>query len=334
MSKISPSADAFEGLDAQRDGLAFLRPAKLVLAEDGHVGDALRRARESLDMAVDDIAQATHIRAAYIDAIEKLDLDPLPARPFAVGYVRAYARALGLDPDMVAARFRRETPGEDSELRTPLGWQFRRGMKFGRVTGAVALLVAAIVGWNLVVRAKAPVAHTVSLASVATVGSGPPAGPARLGAPLPAPPEATTPPPYETPGLAQATAATGSDAAAAVTARIAQEAAQSTPVNAVAPGVAFAARGPIYGAPQAETGVMLQALRPMSLVVRGPGGAVYFARQFGAGEAWRAPATPGLVADVDVPAAVEVYVQGRAIGPLTQSQTPLASLTAPKPPAR
>jgi hypothetical protein len=72
----------------------------------------------------------------------------------------------------------------------------------------------------------------------------------------------------------------------------------------------------------------------MSLVVRGPGGAVSFARQLGAGEAWRAPATPGLVADVDVPAAVEIYVQGRAVGPLTETQTPLSSLTAPRPPAR
>jgi hypothetical protein len=76
--------------------------------------------------------------------------------------------------------------------------------------------------------------------------------------------------------------------------------------------------------------VILQAVRPMSLVVRGAGGTVYFARQLGAGEAWRAPDVAGLTIDVDVPSAVEIYVGGRATGLLSQPQTPLASLTAPK----
>jgi hypothetical protein len=71
----------------------------------------------------------------------------------------------------------------------------------------------------------------------------------------------------------------------------------------------------------------------MSLVVRGDGGVVSFARQLAAGEAWRAPDGAGLTVDVDVPAAAEVYVQGHAIGPLTQPQTPVASLVAPVPPA-
>jgi hypothetical protein len=158
-------------------------------------------------------------------------------------------------------------------------------------------------------------------------------GPSVLGAPLPAPPEASTPPPYETPGLAEATAAKGSDAAAAVTAEIAEEAAKARPGDRVAAGARFSPHGPVYGAPRTEAGVVLQAVRPMSLVVRGAGGAVYFARQLAPGEAWRAPDVAGLTVDVDVPAAAEVYVQGRAVGVLSQAQTPLASLTAPKAPS-
>jgi hypothetical protein len=60
---------------------------------------------------------------------------------------------------------------------------------------------------------------------------------------------------------------------------------------------------------------------------------VVFARQLAAGEAWRAPDTAGLTADVDVPAAAEVYVQGRAVGPLTSNQTPLGALSASRPAA-
>ena len=77
--------------------------------------------RESLDLAIEDIAQATRVRAAHVAALEAFDLDKLPARPFAIGYVRAYALALGLDADAVVARFRAEAPDLDTGLRAPRG---------------------------------------------------------------------------------------------------------------------------------------------------------------------------------------------------------------------
>ena len=260
------------------------------------------------------------------------DLEPLPAGPFAVGYVKAYARALGLEPDAVVARFKKETPVEDTKLGAPFGAQFKRGARFSGLAAAALVVVAGLAGWNLVVRAKSPAARAVVSAPPVAVHAPAEAGPSVLGAPLPAPPEASTPPPYETPGLAAATAAKGPDAAAAVTAEIAAEAAKARPGEPVAAGAQFLPHGAVYGAPRTEAGVVLQAVRPMSLVVRGAGGAVYFARQLAAGEAWRAPNVAGLTVDVDVPTAVEVYVQGHAVGLLSQAQTPLASLIAPKPP--
>jgi len=334
LSDFSQSVDAGAGRESTPDELAALRPAKLVLAEDVHVGEALRRARESLGLDVEDIALATHVRADYLAALEELDLDPLPARPFAVGYVRAYARALGLDPEAVVARFRREIPGEDTALRAPLGAQFRRHARFGKFAAVSLVVIIALVGWNLFVRLGPPRTHVDAAAATTQVAARPNPGPAMLGAPLPAPPEATTPPPYVTPGLAAATAAKGPDEAAAATARIAEEAAQAPTVNAIAAGAPFAPHGAVYGAPRGGTGVILQAMRPMSLVVRGAGGQVFFARQLAAGEAWRAPAVGGLTADVDVPQAAEIFVAGRAVGPLSQSQTPIGSMTAANSSAR
>jgi len=329
LSLIPPSIDGSVGRTPPHDDLAALRPARLVLASDCHVGAALRRARESLDLDVHDIALATRVRAAYIAALEDNDLDALPASPFAVGYVKAYARALGLDPDVVVARFRREEPQRDTALRAPLGAQLRRGGRFGKLAAAMLAVVAGLASWNLVVRLRSAPQKPVATAAVA-VHPKPPPGPTILGAPLPAPVEASTPPPYETPGLAAATAVSGPDAAAAATARIAAEAAAARPTDSIPVGAPFAAHGAVYGA--AKGGVILQAIRPMSLVVRG-GGAVYFARQLAAGEAWRAPAIAGLTADVDVPRAVEVYVGGKAVGPLSQSQTPVAAMTAPAAPS-
>lgn len=297
------------------------------------MGEALRRARESLDLELEDIAQATHVRAAFIGALERGDLEALPGRPFAIGYVRAYARALGIDQDQAVARFRKETPVEDVGLRPPLGIALRRGARFGGLMAISLIVIGSLAGWNLFVRVKAE-PHRAAPVSASPAGRGPSAGPTVLGAPLPAPPEATTPPPYETPGLAQATAAAGDAAAAAVTARIAAEAAAAPPLNLVAPGAQFVAHGAVYGAGRgAAGGVVLQALRPFSLVVRGAGGEVYFARELAAGEAWRAPALAGLTVDADDPAAAEIYVGGRATGPLTETQTPVESLITAKPAA-
>jgi hypothetical protein len=71
----------------------------------------------------------------------------------------------------------------------------------------------------------------------------------------------------------------------------------------------------------------------MSLVVRG-GGAILFARQLAAGEAWRAPDAAGLAADVDAPRAIEAYVGGKAAGVLAPGLTPLSTLEAPQAPSK
>ncbi len=337
MSIASSSVDDSGGRNGAREtvraDVAALRPAKLVLSDEGHVGEALRQARESLDLAIEDIALATHIRAPSIAAIETMSLDALPARPFAVGYVKAYARALGLDQDVVVARFRREAPGDEHDLRPPLGVRLRRSTGVRRLALALLIVSAALAGWNLMVRLRAAPPRPPASAPRLAQQAGPLPGPAILGPPLPAPPEATTPPPYETPGLAAATAATGPDTAAAATARIAAEAEAARPATSVPLGASFVSHGAtIYGAP-GPGGVVLLAIRPLTLVVR-DGAQVTFARALSAGEAWRAPAQAGLVADVDDPAAMEAYVGGKAIGPLSASQTAVSSLTAPTPPQK
>jgi len=304
-------ADARGQLSAN-DDLAPLRPARIVLAQQGGVGVALRAARESLGLAVEDIAQATRVRAAHIAAIEAFELDALPSRPFAVGFVRAYARSLGLESEAVVARFRAESPRADDDLRAPGGLHLQTRRRFGWTALLVLLVLGAVVTWNVARRAGAArpppgvaVRAPPHVPRVATA-----AGPARLGAPLPAPAEAAAPPAYETPGLADA--ASGQS--------------EAGPATAQAVGKPFVAAGALYGASGAGSGVILQARQPTSLIVRGQGGTVYFARQLAAGEAWRAPALADLTVDVGNPASVDVFAGGVSRGPLTQAQTPLSNL--------
>jgi cytoskeleton protein RodZ len=295
------------------DGLAPLRPARIVLSPDGDVGEALRAAREKLGLAVEDIAQATRVRAAHIAALERFDLEALPSRPFAVGFVRAYARALGLEPEAVVARFRAEAPRVDDALRGPGGLHLQGRHRTGWIAIATILVLGAVMTWNVARRAAIAQRYARADAIGAPAPPTPPAaGAARLGPPLPAPPEAAAPPAYQTPGLGPTPsleAAPAPEAEAASTA-----------------GRIFVAAGTIFGAPAAASGITLQATKPASLIVRGAGGAVYFARQLAAGEAWRGPALAGLTVDVSNPAAVEVFAGGVSRGPLARAQTPLSSL--------
>jgi cytoskeleton protein RodZ len=296
------------GYAARVDGLAPLRPQTVRLDVDGNVGAALRSARESLGLAVEDIAQATRVRPAHVASLEAFDLVALPARPFVIGYVRAYARALGLETEAVVARFRQEAPDADSMLRAPYGLSVR-GRRFGVLALGVAFLVVALVGWNIVRHAALAPRHVSRQAMRAPAGRVD-SGPAVLGAPLPAPPEATAPPTYQTPGLAASPAA-------------------APDVDPV--GAPFSAAGAIYGAPAAGAHLILQARKSTSLVVRG-GAGIVFARQIASGEAWRAPASAGLVADVGNPASIEVFVDGLSRGDLTQARTSLDALAGAPPP--
>lgn len=62
------------------------------------VGAKLRDARVARGMSVEDVAQVTKIPRASVAALEADDLRSLPALIFVKGFVRAYARAVDLEP--------------------------------------------------------------------------------------------------------------------------------------------------------------------------------------------------------------------------------------------
>lgn len=305
------------------DQIAALRPIKVVLDQTGHVGAALRAARMGLGLAEDDIAQVTRVRSAYITAIEAFDFDALPARPFVVGYVRAYALAMGLEPEAVVARFHAEAPKVDVKLRPPGGVRYDAFASVRRLLVVGAVVAIAVIVWNLSRRAELAAAAPPAAPVVGPRPATLPAGPAQIGAPLPTPPEATTPPVYQTPGLA------GVDTAAAAsppTSHAPGTGAAGSFTDGVPGATRFVPAGAVYGAPAPAGDLVLQAHKSTSLIVRGPGGAVYFARMLAAGDAWRAPAATGLTAEVAEPAAMEVFIGGASQGRLTQAQTPLERL--------
>ncbi len=61
------------------------------------IGLRLRQAREDQEISLEKIARETHIRLHYLRALEDGDLEALPSAAQARGFLRSYARYLGLD---------------------------------------------------------------------------------------------------------------------------------------------------------------------------------------------------------------------------------------------
>jgi cytoskeleton protein RodZ len=314
---LSVGADRDEGLSTQ--------PPSLDSA--GTLGAILRAVREFHGLDLEDLSQATRIRRNYLASLEDMKLELLPSRPFTIGYVRAYAAALGLDPEAAVARFKLDAPDEDEPLRPPVGVRREGDPRLVLIAAGGAIVAAGVLLWNVAQRAVVneaparPVTADVAAAAsvkVASAAHGPAVGPVALGAPLPVPPESTTPKPYVTPGLEPA----ASDASASDASLSASDIADASD----APVPVFTARGAVYGGPADPSAIILQAKRAALVVIHGADGAVYFARQLAAGEAYRAPAAKGLTVDVSDPQAFDVFVAGVFKGPLPAAQMPLSKL--------
>lgn len=286
------------------------------------VGAYLRAVRERRGHTIADLAAATRIRKAYLAAIEEADYSVLPSRPFAIGYVRAYAKALELDGEAAADRFKLEMPDASEPLRNPIGVKHEKPERRPLFFAAAAVVVVAVVGWNIAQRAltvsQEPAPPPLP-APVAADAPQAPQGPISLGAAQPPPAEQTTPAPYVTPGLA---AAQPVDPAAPVAAAKPEAVLAST-----APQV-FSTRAAIYGSTAPGPAVVLQARKAASLIVRGAAGEVYFARQLAMGEAYRAPVGRKLQAEVTDPGAFSVYINDQLQGALVAPQTPLDKVAA------
>ncbi|TDG27158.1 helix-turn-helix domain-containing protein, partial [Paracraurococcus ruber] len=143
-------------------------------AEPARLGAELRDARVSLGLTIEDVAQALRIRRVYLSALEDGRIRDLPAPAYAVGFVRTYARALGLDADEMVRRFR-EASGPTVARKTDLVFPEPvpdRGVPAGAVIlGGVVLAIGAYVGWyqwsgsgNRVVDAVPPPPPAIELA--------------------------------------------------------------------------------------------------------------------------------------------------------------------------
>jgi cytoskeleton protein RodZ len=174
--------------------------------EAARVGEELREARIALGISVEDAATQLRINKRYLVALEEGRVKDLPGAAYAVGFVRSYATALGLDADDAVRRFR-DVSGTATAKQGDLVFPEpvpRRGIPTGVLAAlGLALAMGGYVAWyqwsgqgERVVDTVPPLPPRLERAAEATAPRDTPAPPViEPPAPPPAPVAAPPPPP-------------------------------------------------------------------------------------------------------------------------------------------
>jgi cytoskeleton protein RodZ len=83
-------------------------------------GEILKQAREARGESLGEVAQALKLSIAQLSAIEESEFDALPGPTFVRGFVRNYARHLGLEAEPLLARLGAKGPGTGIVDLTPV----------------------------------------------------------------------------------------------------------------------------------------------------------------------------------------------------------------------
>lgn len=306
------------------------------------VGEELRAARLRRGDEIAQVSRALKIRKDHLEALEEDRLEDLPGKTYAIGFVRSYARHLGLDSAQYVERFKQEISGrpdeqarepapihQDDSRRLPQGW---------RVIAGMVLVLLGVGVWHLLspggdANQPVPPAPVLNPPKVAVAPPPQPiVAPEQSATPSPAtdsvPPvdasaqtaTATPPPaagptspaqaarvqnPAQTPTPAANAPATTAPAAPAQAAT----AAPTTPAETAAPE-----GGRTYGQQNLSPRVVLRARADTRLTVRGEDGTTYINRDLKAGDVYQVPNTPGLTMATTNGSAVEVNLDGIALG--------------------
>ncbi|HZW82373.1 MAG TPA: helix-turn-helix domain-containing protein [Candidatus Deferrimicrobium sp.] len=70
------------------------------------IGKTLRESRESQGLTLKDLEETTKIRTHYLQALEEEAYSELPGQTYVMGFIRTYARSLGLDPQELVDNYK------------------------------------------------------------------------------------------------------------------------------------------------------------------------------------------------------------------------------------
>jgi cytoskeleton protein RodZ len=284
------------------------------------VGQDLRAARLRRGDDLATVSRALKIRKDHLEALEEDRLEALPGRTYAIGFVRSYADYLGLDAVQSVERFKAEIAGrsdhvtpvqvieEDEHRRLPQGWIIIAVVVIAALAyGAYRLAVSAD---QMLAQPVTPPPPQVAVAKpvvVAKVEKKPaPASPGTIaanGTPAPAVslapageqpnanPTAVSPPPASTSGLMPS-----------------GEAPPAQQQTAALPP------GEVYGGQNKNSRVTLRVHSATKILVTDQSGRIFINRTLKPGDTYQVPNLVGLSLMTPDGGAVEIDLDGSAMG--------------------
>lgn len=301
------------------------------------VGQDLRTARLRRGDDLASVSRVLKIRRDHLEALEEDRLEALPGRAYAVGFVRSYAEYLGLDAAQCVERYKLEIAGrsdnttpvhvieEDENRRLPQGWII--------VAGVVVLLLA-YGAYRLVVSADemltqpvtpAPPVAAATKKSVETKTDVPPAAnlsgaagettsvaPGAMGTQ----PSSSVPAP-SVPGAGMGGSASIPPQPQPMANGMPESNVPAQPGQAaIAPPMQVAALPPgqIYGAQNRNPRLVLRVHVATRILVQGPKKAVFINRTLKPGDTYQVPNQVGLTLTTPNGGAVELDLDGQAMG--------------------
>src|SRR5215208_606703 len=119
------------------------------------VGQYLRKHRENKRMSIEEVSRATRVPSTSVERIEADRFDELPGEVFVRGFLKSYARAVGVAADDVLARYtssRRVAWVTPLPLSSPTRPQ--RGRRFGVAIAFVLLLILFTLALSIVLKPR------------------------------------------------------------------------------------------------------------------------------------------------------------------------------------
>jgi cytoskeleton protein RodZ len=274
----------------------------------GTIGQELRGARISRGEDLASVSRVLKIRKEHLEALEDDRLNALPGRTYAVGFVRAYADYLGLNPGDAVERFKTEIAGRDETSKTAGFPEHEEEPRMGRGWTVIALIVLGLLAYGVYYvffsgdsQSRQPVtpvptqiiakethrAHQVSRRKAA-------------------------PPPSAQPSTGPSQTATSTPPATA-------------PVVAPGPG------GELFGKQNTNAHVVLRAKQPTHLLVQTEDGRAFINRVLQPGDVYQVPNMHGLSLTAEHGNAVEIFLNGKSVGTpgTTADATEAMSIDAP-----
>lgn len=140
------------------------------------IGATLRNKREEKGITLEEVQENTFILKRYLEAIEEEKWNELPGEAYTIGYLRAYSRFLGLDPEPIIASFKERERNEkkvhqDFQKKPKSGTINSRKMRTVRIFLFTCVVAAAALGIILILYNSATISDQSTAIEAQQVGN-------------------------------------------------------------------------------------------------------------------------------------------------------------------